>query len=86
MPQYCTIFGTGWNLEAPLFVRNSPGVDISPSAESVNSSSGRKKLISLIKFDESFYLQLHNKPRCHVVSKALSIFKNTAATHVIIGI
>jgi hypothetical protein len=56
------------------------GVDISPSTKTENFLLERKEIMSLIKLDEkSIFDNLYNKPLCHVVSNAYSIFMNTAA-------
>jgi hypothetical protein len=56
------------------------GVDISPSTETLNFLCDRKELISIIKLIENSNLDsLYSKPVCHVVSKAFSMSKNTAA-------
>jgi hypothetical protein len=56
------------------------GIDNSPSTETLNFLYERKELISLIKLVKSSNLDsLYSKPECHVVSKAFSVSKNTAA-------
>jgi hypothetical protein len=65
----------------------SLGVDISPSTETLNFLCERKELISFTRLIGNFGLgNLYSKPRCHVVSKAFSISKNTAAVDIIVEI
>jgi hypothetical protein len=65
--------------------RISVGVDISPSTVTMNLHCERKELMSLIKLVENSNLDnLYTKPRCHVVSKAFSMFKNTAAVDILL--
>jgi hypothetical protein len=61
------------------------GVDISPSTETLKFHCERKELISLIKLIEISNLDsLYSKPACHVVSKAFSMPKNTAAVDILL--
>jgi hypothetical protein len=61
----------------------SLGVEISPSTETFTFFSERKELRSLIILVEIFNLcNLYNKPGHHVISKAFSVSKNTAAVQV----
>jgi hypothetical protein len=61
----------------------SLGVDISPSTETLNFLCERKEPKSLIKLVENTNLDmLYSKPWCHVVSKAFSMSKNTAAVEI----
>jgi hypothetical protein len=58
------------------------GVGISPSTETLNFLWERKEPMSLIRLVENFNLDsLYSKLGCHVVSKAFSMSKNTAAVH-----
>jgi hypothetical protein len=58
---------------------NTLDVDISPSTETLKVLYERKEPISLIKLVENSNLDnLYSKPECHVISKVLSIIKNTA--------
>jgi hypothetical protein len=55
-------------------------VDISPNTETLTFHCERNRLISLIKLVENFNLgNLRSKLGCHIVPKAFSISKNTAA-------
>jgi hypothetical protein len=73
--------GTGQNLGAPLLI--TLGVDISPSTETPTLVCERKELMSLIKLVENSNLdKIHSKPECHMLSKAFSISKNTAAVDI----
>jgi hypothetical protein len=61
------------------------GVDNSPSTATLNFLCDRKEVISLINFTENSILaNLYSKPVCHVVSKAFSISKNTAAVDILL--
>jgi hypothetical protein len=61
------------------------GVDTLPSTEALNFLSEGKELMSSIKLIDNFSLDnLYSKPRCHVVSKAFSISKNTAAVDMLL--
>jgi hypothetical protein len=63
----------------------SLAVDISPSTETLNFLCERKELMSFIKLIENANLDnLYSKPGCHVVSKAFSISKNTAAVDILL--
>jgi hypothetical protein len=63
----------------------SLGVDISPSAETLNFLRERKELISLIRLIENFNLDnLHSKPKFHVVPKDFLVFKHTAAVDMLL--
>jgi hypothetical protein len=63
----------------------SLGADSSPSTESLNFLWERKELISLIKLDENFNSDnFYSKPKCHVLSNAFSISKNTAAVDMLL--
>jgi hypothetical protein len=54
-------------------------VDISPSTKILNFLSETKLLISFIRLTENFnFDHLYTKPKCHVVRKASSLFKNSA--------
>jgi hypothetical protein len=65
------MWGTGRNLVAPLLGYSFP--------------SERKELISLIRLINNFNLHnLYSNPRCHVVAKAFSIFKNITAVDMIL--
>jgi hypothetical protein len=65
----------------PAFI--SLGVDISPSTETLNFLYERNELISLIKLVEKSNLDnLYIKPGCLVLSKAFSIYKNTAGVDI----
>jgi len=58
----------------------SRGVD-----RTLNFLLERNELISLIKLDEKCNLDsLYSKPGCHVVSKAFSISKKTAAVDILL--
>jgi hypothetical protein len=62
----------------------SLGVDSSPSTETLNFLCDLY-LISFITLTESCYFDnLYNKPGCHVVSKAFSVSKNTAAVDILL--
>jgi hypothetical protein len=56
------------------------GMNISPSMKTVNIRFKRNELISLITLVKNLY----SKPRCHTVSKAFLIFKNTAAVDILL--
>jgi hypothetical protein len=63
----------------------SLAVDISPSIETLNFRRERNELMSLIKLvGNSSSDNLYSKPGCHVVSKAFSISKNTAAVDILL--
>jgi hypothetical protein len=56
-----------------------------PRPKTLNFLSERKELISLIWLVENSNLHnLYNKPVCHVVSKAFSMSKNTAAVDILL--
>jgi hypothetical protein len=58
----------------------SLGVDSSPSTKTLNILSDRYQLMNRIKFTgKCKFDSLYSKPGCHVVSKAFSVSKNTAA-------
>jgi hypothetical protein len=60
-------------------------VDNSPSTETLNFLFVRYESISFAKFagNHNFDI-LYSKPECHVVSKAFSISKNTAAVDILL--
>jgi len=61
------------------------GLDISPSTETLDCLWDIYELIRFIKFTESCNFDtLCNKPGCHVVSKAFSVSKNTAAVDILL--
>jgi hypothetical protein len=61
------------------------GVDIFPSTETLNFLCERNDPTSLMKLVENCNLDnLWSKPGCHVVSKAFSISKNTAAVDILL--
>jgi hypothetical protein len=63
----------------------SLGVDILPSTETLNFCCERKEPISLIRLVENFNFDyLYSRPECHVVSKAFSMSKNTAAVDILV--
>jgi len=60
-------------------------VDISPSTETLNCLWDRYGLINFIKLNESCnFDNSYNKSGCHVLSKAFSIFKNTATMDILL--
>jgi hypothetical protein len=62
---------------------SSLGVDISPSTETLNLRRERKELMSWISpAENSNFDNLYSRPECHVVSKAFSMSKNTAAVYI----
>jgi hypothetical protein len=68
----------------------SLGVDISPSTETLNLHCERKEPMSLIKLVENssldnLQLLVYSEPECHVVSKAFSMSKNTAAVDILLS-
>jgi len=63
----------------------SLGVESSPYTETLNFLLVRNELMSFIKFTEKCnFNNLYSKPGCHAVSKAFSIFKNTAAVDILL--
>jgi hypothetical protein len=67
----------------PAFI--SLGIDISPSAETLNFHYERNALIRLIKMVENSNLNnLYIKPGCLVVSKVFFISKNSAAVDILL--
>jgi type II secretory pathway component PulL len=63
----------------------SLGADISSSIETLNFQFERKELISLITLAENAnFDSLYSKPEFQVVSKAVSISKNTAAIDILL--
>jgi hypothetical protein len=63
----------------------SLGVDNSPSTETLNFLLVRYKLMSFIKFVGNCNFDiLYGRPECHVVSKAFSMSKNTAAVDILL--
>jgi hypothetical protein len=74
----CTRLGTGRNLVAPLLVFLLAHTFC--LQQRLNFLLERKELISRIKLVKNFNLDnSYSKPECHVLSKAFSIYKNTAA-------
>jgi hypothetical protein len=77
--QYGGQDGTLWHPCLYISWRN-----ISPSTETLKFLWERKELTSLCRLIENFRLDnLYSRPRCHVVSKAFSLSKNTAAIDVL---
>jgi hypothetical protein len=63
----------------------SLGVDSLPSTEILNFLFDSYELMSLIKFTGNCnFDNLYSKPGCHVVSKAFSTSKNTAAVDILL--
>jgi uncharacterized Zn-finger protein len=63
----------------------SLGVENSPSTKTSHFLSVRKEAITLIRLVEnSDYDDLYSSPQCHVVSKAFSMSKNTAAIDILL--
>jgi hypothetical protein len=77
------MWGAGRNFVAPLLV--SLGVGILPSTETLNIFLRKKKLLSLFRLIENFNTEnLHSNRGRNIVSKALSIFRNTAAIDMVL--
>jgi hypothetical protein len=61
------------------------GVDISPSTETLNFLYERNELMSSIRLVENSIVDnLYSKLGCHNVSKAFSVYKNTAAVDILL--
>jgi hypothetical protein len=66
-----------WDTPAAIFL----GVENSPSTKTLNFLSVRKEAIVLMSLvANSNPNNLYSRPECHVVAKAISICKNTAAS------
>jgi hypothetical protein len=69
-----------WGTSAIIFL----GVENSPSNKKLNFLSVRKEAISLMSLVENYKsYNLYRRPECHVVSKAFSISKKTAAVEIL---
>jgi hypothetical protein len=69
----------------PIAIAMATGVANSPATMTSNFLSLRKKAISLTRLVENSHSDnLCSRPQCHVVSKAFSISKNTAAVDILL--
>jgi hypothetical protein len=80
---YCTIWGIGQNLVAPLLVY--PQAKTFHFLPRQNFPWERKELISSIRLIVNVNSNnLYSKPKCHIVWKVFSVSKNTAAVDMLL--